>query len=729
MQAVPIAKELVLVGGGHSHVTVLRQLGMNPIPGLKITLLSPDTRTPYSGMLPGLVAGHYEEEDVYIDLVPLCRFAGARFIRCRIEAIDPLLQTVWTAGRPDFRYDILSIDIGITPLLDVVPGARGNVIPVKPITGFLKEWYAFVKRVAWGKPGKVGFVGSGAGGVELCLAVYHRLCQDFAPQFQGLEWHLFSDGDDILTDYPKAVRNKFRKTLEERGINIHHQYRVVCVRDHTLISMNGDQMTLDEIFWVTSASSPDWLADTGLKLNENGFICTRSTLQTQNHPNVFAVGDIAHLIDNPRPKAGVFAVRQGPVLVDNIRRLLEEKTLRKFKPQSEFLSLISTGDKYAVASRNGLNVGGGWVWRWKDWIDQRFMRRYNDLPVMQVEPGTGLLADFDQQMHCGGCGSKVNAELLTQVLDDLVPVVRDDAALFQVPQGKIMLHSVDFFRSVTDDPYELAQVAVTHALSDIYAMGGQPVTALAIVTVPYGKPPVIQSLLQQLLAGAKFQLDQDNVALVGGHTTEGAELTIGFSVNGIVDDDQVLYKSGMQQDQTIILTKALGTGTLFAADMQYKARGMWIDLALRSMKRSNQEASQILKEFHVSACTDVTGFGLAGHLQEMMDASHCGVCLDLDKLPVLKGSNYTMTELDIRSTLHAGNRQSASEVSLSDHQNYELLFDPQTSGGLLASIPSELARDCVQSLTTAGYPNAAIIGRVTGGYSLSFTQAGPFRDG
>ena len=150
--------------------------------------------------------------------------------------------------------------------------------------------------------------------------------------------------------------------------------------------------------------------------------------------------------------------------------------------------------------------------------------------------------------------------------------------------------------AITDDPYELAQVAVTHALSEyIYAMGGQPVTALAMVTVPYGKPPVIQSLLQQLLAGAKCQLDEDNVALVGGHTTEGAELTIGFSVNGIVDENQVLRKSGMQQDQAIILTKALGTGTLFAADMQYKASGMWIDQALRSMKRSNLEASQILK--------------------------------------------------------------------------------------------------------------------------------------
>ena len=304
----------------------------------------------------------------------------------------------------------------------------------------------------------------------------------------------------------------------------------------------------------------------------------------------------------------------------------------------------------AVASRNNQSFAGALVWRWKDWIDRRFMRRFNDLPVMSREPKTGLLAEFDDQMQCGGCGSKVSAELLTEVLTELGSGVRDDAAEYTVPAGKSMLHSIDYFKSFVDDPYEFAQIGVTHALSDIYAMGGTPVTALAMVTVPYGKPTVIKSILQQLLSGAKHQLDADNVQLVGGHTTEGAELSIGFSVNGIIDPAQILRKSGMQEGQVLILTKPLGTGTLFAADMQHKARGAWISSALVSMKQSNMLALNIMQEHQVTACTDVTGFGLAGHLLEMTAACGLGASLRLDDLPVLEGSVNTIQEMSITST-------------------------------------------------------------------------------
>ena len=148
MQQTPIARELVLVGGGHSHVILLRMLGMQPVRGLQITLISPDTRTPYSGMLPGLIAGHYDEDDIHIDLVPLCRFAGARFVQAAVCGLDTVMQTVQLEERPDIRYDVLSLDIGITPSLDNVMGARENVIPVKPINQFLQHWRSFQNRVA-----------------------------------------------------------------------------------------------------------------------------------------------------------------------------------------------------------------------------------------------------------------------------------------------------------------------------------------------------------------------------------------------------------------------------------------------------------------------------------------------------------------------------------------------------------------------------------------------------
>ncbi len=719
MQISPIAKELLLIGGGHSHVLVLRMLAMNPIPGLQITLISPAVKTPYSGMLPGVVAGHYEEDDIHIDLVPLCRFAGARFVQTGVTGLDPAKQLVKCDGRPDFSYDILSIDIGITPSTDDVPGAADNVIPVKPIDQFLDRWDAFRERVVSNEVNSVGFVGAGAGGVELCLAVQHRLETDINRNREQAipALHLFHDGSVFLKEYTPRIQDRFKKVMEGRKIRIWPNFRVERIVNKTLHSIKGEQIQLDEIFWVTAAAPQSWLKATGLKLTDSGFIEVSDTLQSINYPNIFAVGDIAHVSRYPRPKAGVYAVRQGPPLEGNIRRLLLGKSPLPFKPQSEFLSLISTGDKSAIAHRNGLSLSGRWVWQWKNWIDQRFMKRFSDLPVMQSPKAEGLLAGFDDQMQCGGCGSKVSAQLLNEVLDSLGiaqqnGAARDDAAVYKVPDGKLMLHSIDSFRSFIDDPFVFARVAVTHALSDIYAMGGTPVTALAVVTVPFATPVVTKNLLQQLLSGALHQLDIDGVELVGGHTSEGIELSIGFAVNGIADKENLLTKSGLSDGDRLVLTKPLGTGALFAADMQHKAKGRWINPAIRNMEQSNRQAMEIMNQAGATACTDVTGFGLAGHLMEMVKASNCGVVLDLQTLPVLDGAVKVIQGEGITSTLHEGNRAAVVGIPVIVHEHYELLFDPQTSGGLLASIPGSQVDSCLTDLHQAGYDAAAVVGEV-----------------
>ena len=713
MQSNPIAKELVLIGGGHSHVIVLRMLGMNPIPGLQVTLISPSVKTPYSGMLPGVVAGHYEDDDIHIDLVPLCRFAGARFFQDRVTGMDPANNLVQCEGRPDVKFDVVSIDVGITPAVDGVPGAAENVLPVKPIDQFLAKWRIFESNLPSNKLVNIGFVGAGAGGVELCLAVHHRLQGSGREQ---IKFHLFHDGSEILKEYSSSVQRRFHKVLAKRDIRIWSNFHVQHIEDHVLYSETGEKVVLDEIFWVTSAAPQPWLASTGLDLDDAGFITVYETLQSTNCENVFAVGDIANVVAHPRPKAGVYAVRQGPPLYENLCRAILGKEPKPFKPQSEFLSLISTGNKSAVAYRNGRSISGAWVWRWKNWIDQRFMDRFINYPVMNPEKRIGLLSVFDEQMQCGGCGSKVSADLLNEVLDQLEIAHsgsenRDDAALYRVPENRIMLHSVDSFRNFIDDPFVFAQIAVSHALSDIYAMGGKPVTALAIITVPFAKPAVTLALLQQLMAGALKQLKVDDVELVGGHTSEGAELSVGFSVNGIVEEDKILRKSGLQDGDALILTKPLGTGAIFAADMQHRAKGVWIEAALQVMRQSNRLGLKILQDNQVSACTDITGFGLAGHLWEMIEASKCGVTLNLDQLPILEGALHCIGD-GITSTLHKGNR-AAVPIPASANPGAEILFDPQTSGGLLASIPGPFAQSCVDNLIEAGYVDAAVIGVVT----------------
>lgn len=704
-----IEKDLVLVGGGHSHVILLRRLGMKPVPGVVVTLISPDSRTPYSGMLPGVVAGHYSENDIHIDLGPLCRFAGARVIRDAVDDIDlaARLVSLKRKDRPAVPYDVLSLDVGITPGMDDVPGAAGAGIAVKPVHRFLTRFDAFLSRVQDGEVSSVAIVGAGAGGVELCLAVHHRLQRE--QWGRDVEFHLFSDDQTVLPDYPQRVQQRFMAHLRRRGIRVHTDFRVIDARDNELTSATGQRIRVDEIFFVTRAASQSWLAETGLDVDERGFVKVADTLQSISHPEVFAAGDIAHVVDHPRPKAGVFAVRQGPVLDRNIRRFLAGRRPRGFRPQQEFLSIITTGDKYAIASRNGLSVEGRWVWRWKDWIDRRFMNRFLRLPAMGEKGET----ETGETMFCGGCGAKISGDLLRAVLEelDLADVHLDDAATYEVPDGKIMLHTVDGFRAFIDDPYVFARVAVNHALGDIYAMGGTPVTALAMITLPYATPAKSKQLLKMVLTGVHAQLTQENVQLTGGHTGEGMELGIGFAVNGIVDRGQLLSKGGLQSGDALILTKPLGTGALFAADMQGKANSAWIELALESMLRSNRSAMEILKANGADAMTDVTGFGLAGHLEEMLGASGVSARIDLDHLPILPGTLDVM-DRGITSTLHEGNRRSATRTTPASHRHYEVLFDPQTSGGLLAGIPQTNADEALAALRGGGCWEAEIIGEV-----------------
>ncbi|MBO6657097.1 MAG: selenide, water dikinase SelD [Pseudomonadales bacterium] len=723
MNTFPLARELVLVGGGHSHVIFLRMLAMNPLPGLKVTLISPDTRTPYSGMLPGMIAGHYSEDDVHIDLVPLCRFAGADLVLSSATGIDTLKQEVAVRGRPDLRYDMLSLDIGSTPSMSLLENKQDQVVPVKPISNFLERWQRFLARYAEGGIEHVGFVGAGAGGIELCLAVNHYLTR--VSPLNKVRCHVFTSGKTILEEFSAGVRIRFEKKLVKLGIDVHREFLANDYREGQVNSVDGRSVPCDEVFWVTQAGVQSWPEDSGLAVDERGFVTVKDTLQSVSHENIFAVGDCAAMINHPRPKAGVYAVRQGAPLFHNVCAYAEGKPLKNYKPQSQFLSLISTGDQGAVASRNGLSAEGAWVWRWKNWIDQRFMVRFNELPEMPRASVNDLQAEFDDQMQCGGCGSKVASDLLSEVLGELMPgdVPDDDAVVVQVPDDHQLLQSVDHFRGFVNDPYLQARIAVCHALSDIYACGGKPLSVLASITLPHGKPDVSRSLLTQLMHGSLDQLKEEGARLIGGHTSEGMELSVGFTVNGAVKPCERWGKGFSKTGNVLVLTKPLGTGALFAADMQYRAQGDWIASAIDSMLISNRRASQLARQFSIDACTDVTGFGLAGHLQEMI-TDEVGVMINLDSLPRLPGAKVCLEALGIRSTLHDANRRTV-DISVDD-PSAEILFDPQTAGGLLLSVAEEEADRLLEELRAQGYESAVVIGhtvsRVSGSAAITFGE-------
>jgi selenide,water dikinase len=354
-------------------------------------------------------------------------------------------------------------------------------------------------------------------------------------------------------------------------------------------------------------------------------------------------------------------------------------------------------------------MSGELVWRWKDWIDRRWMRMYTE---MRMTPDPAAL------MRCGGCGAKVGADVLAGALADLPRIPNkdlvvgleapDDAAVLRVPSGHLLVQSVDHFRAFLDDPFLFGQVAAAHALSDLHAMGARPWTALAVAAVPFGPGAKMRADLSAMLLGATQVLGEDGCTLVGGHSGEADEAALGFAVSGLAEPETLTRKSGLRPGDALILTKPIGTGIVLAGHMRGLTRASWLSATVASMRGTNAVAARVLREHGVTACTDVTGFGLAGHLAEMTRVSAVAATIFLDSVPVLPGA-LELAAQGIESTLAPENARAVPNLSTEPRER--VLIDPQTSGGLLGGVPPARAEACWRALIAAGMA-AAIIGVV-----------------
>jgi selenide,water dikinase len=374
-------KRLLLIGGGHAHVEVLRRFALEPEPGVTLTLASPHRHTPYSGMLPGLIAGHYRYEEAHIDLVPLAAAAGARFEQTRVVALDAAARTVACADGGALDFDVCGIDIGSTPDASA-PGARENTIGVKPVDRFIARWQQEIERARARRPERVVVVGGGAGGLEVLLAMQQAARTSLAGSTgrDGAaplpEFHLVTEGDTILPSHPSSVRRRFMRVLGARNVAVHTNARAERVDPGRLHCTGGLVLDAELIVWATSAAAAPWIRASGLAVDHKGFIAVDRHLESTSHKGIFGSGDIASLIGGQLPKSGVFAVRKGPVLAHNLRASLRGAPLQPFVTKPSALSLITTGDKCAVMSWGQFATEGPLVWRWKDWIDRRFMAKY-----------------------------------------------------------------------------------------------------------------------------------------------------------------------------------------------------------------------------------------------------------------------------------------------------------------------------------------------------------------
>ncbi|MFN6103114.1 MAG: selenide, water dikinase SelD [Planctomycetaceae bacterium] len=736
-------KDLVLIGGGYAHLHVLREWRTNPLPGVRLTVISPDRELVYSGMLPGVMAGLYSLFDATLDLQQLCTASGTRLIAAAANGLNPAGRVISLVDRPPIPFDLVSIAVGSIP--QVADGeTRSGLISLKPLRDFPQRWEQAVRRlrpkplesidVSGSAPLKVVMVGGGAAGCEMTLALDRWLNLHKV----NAEIRLVESGPEILGGGTLRTIQRMRHELHRRGIQVETSLKILGVRTAGvedpmelqplwLEVSRGADWPADLVVWATSGGPPPLLSRLGLPLDEQGFLMVDPTLQSVSGLPVFAAGDAAALRGVPLPKAGVHAVRQGALLWGNVRRYFRGEPLQPYRAGG-FLSLISLGDGRALGNFRGWSFEGGWVWRWKDRIDRRFleMNRPAGMNLIGSERrGTGVIEDPQDSMRCTGCGSKVPAEVLSDALKRLAcpsqdgtlgtRITPDDAVVIDRQRLPVDVFSVDFFPAFLDDPYLFGRIAVLHALSDLWAMGARPVGAQALVTLPPGSVRQQGEMLFQLLAGGLRELQGVDAELWGGHTTEGAELQAGFSVAGCLDGQPPLRKSALLPGDFLILTKPLGVGVVLATLRMGRGASRCQEEALRFMLQSNASAAWVAREVGCTAATDVTGFGLAGHLLEMLEASRVSARLSIGEIPRISGAE-SLLRGGVTTSLGPSNRRRVESrlrcQGSSAGPDLDLLFDPQTSGGLLLGVSASQVDRALELLRSSGAPDSCVVGKV-----------------
>ncbi len=710
MRHLTISHDIVLVGGGHAHALVLREFGRRPVAGARLTLIDPDPKAPYTGMLPGHVAGHYGRDELEIDLVGLARFAGARLIPARAEGIDLAAGAVTVAGRPPVGFDQLSLDIGITSDMPALPGFTEHGVAAKPLGRFADRWRRVVEGAEPGMRLPVVVIGGGVAGVELSMAMSHRLKRAGAEPVVTVV-----EAGTALRGISDAARKALLRALRDQGITLAEHAEVAEVRADSVRLSDGRDIPAALTVGAAGARPHDWLAGAGLDLTD-GCVTVDRHLRSVTDPRVFAAGDCAHLSHAPRPKAGVYAVRAAPALDANLRAVAAGGPLVPFDPQGDYLKLVSLGGKSALADKFGRAFEGRLMWRLKDWIDRAFMDQFHDPPRMD-QPGPPPETAVETRRIalgapplCGGCGAKVAADVLGGALGDLSgrrgdveSVIGDDAAILKVGGARQVL-SVDHLREFTRDPFLMGRVTAVHAMGDIWAMGASPQAALPSITLETMTPRLQRRTLAELIAGIRSVTDPAGAAIVGGHTSQGAEMSVGLSLTGLVD--RPVTNAGARPGDALVLTKPLGSGVILAAEMSGRADGRVVASAFGEMQTDQAAASRVLAPV-ARSMTDVTGFGLAGHLLSMMRASGAAAELAAESIPAMDGAAELYAE-GVRPSLWPQNREAAFGGDL------DLLYDPQTAGGLLAAVPASEAEGVLSALVSAGVP-ATRIGKVTEG--------------
>jgi selenide,water dikinase len=692
LQPAAIETDLVLLGAGHAHVEVLRRFALRPPEDLRVTLVAREPCAIYTGMLAGLIRGEYTRQEAEIDLAPLAAAAGARLVLAEATAIDREGRAIRLAGRPALPFDLLSIDVGGVP--DMPEGAG---IPARPI-GLLPERIAALETGLI-EGGRLAIVGGGAGGTELALALAARLGR-------RARLTLVCAEREPLSGAPGSVRALARAALVQAGVELTCGVTAGAPKAGRLPLSDGTTLEADYVIWATGAVGAPFLSASGLACDAAGCVVVAPTLRSVSDAAIFAAGDCASVEGAARPKGGVWAVRAGAVLAENLARAAAGRSLMVWKPQTlDPRSLGPMGLKRAAASpRAGtlsvIGLGGGralawrgehWhlagksVARWKSRIDRRWVARIHALrPPAAFAGSPPAVAPGDGAMEAPA----------------LLP-----------PAGVAVVQSIALLRAPIGDPFLFGQIAAAHALAPIHAMGARPWTALGAGAAAPASPRRMAADLAAMLAGAAGVFQAEGCTLSALRAAEAGETLLTFAVTGLGAPDRLWRPSRLRPGDTLILTKPLGTGIVLAGQSRGLTRAAWLQAATASMAATNAAAVAILRSAGTIAATAIAGLGLAGHLLEMLRASECTATLTLAALPALPGVPDLIAR-GVESPAATDNRRLLT--TLPDDTREALLTDPQTSGGLLAAVPAANAGACIAALTAAGIA-AARVGAVSAG--------------
>ncbi|WP_413389792.1 selenide, water dikinase SelD [Prochlorococcus marinus] len=709
---------LVLAGGGHTHALVLLRWAMNPKlkPAGMITLVNKSSSTIYSGMFPGVVAGKYKIDEILIDLRNLASKAGVSFVMAEIEGIDTKKKKLLLAGRPEIEYSLLSLNVGTKTNLNsksLIRGDKDLAVPIKP---FL-ESYKFIvgQDIHEDNPSAKPFliIGGGFAGIEIAFSLRKRW-----PKRSII----------IRVKSQRKLSKNLLEKLSDLKIEITEKYpSILCPK---LI--------------CTGNKSFEWIKDSGFLLDENGRILTKKTLQVHNYPELFAVGDCGVIKDHPRPSSGVWAVRSAKPLAKNLERINKGLKLKEWKPQRKAIQLLDINyvnkKSKAFISWSQLMIGPfDFLSRLKESIDKKFVSKFNLIQDIDKE----MLAE-KEMIKCRGCAAKLAYAPLNTALKklDLIESSIDDSINIGIlNSSKTLIQSVDGFPSLISDPWLNGRLLALHSCSDIWACGGSVISAQSVVNLPSLPNDLQQELLFQVLKGINSALTIQGAKLIGGHTLESRNMSedpfslgieSSLTVNGIIDHNHNFWsKGGMKKGDQILISRSLGTGIIFSAFMNGQVKPYILDSVLKEMNKSQHETVNYINQLTnlypsskiINACTDITGFGLLGHLSEMLESTNSDqlkmnldplkIVLELDNIPVYNGVKE-LVEKGFESTFAPSNETFLKNIEGDKNLRFELIYndfpsnlsfyntmlkilvDPQTCGPLVVSCPSIYSEKLIQ---------------------------------